>query len=315
MDSQDRKRELETSKLQSKSKARITPLLANDVLARVERLRLNPVARYTNRSRGEHISRAGGSSIEFKDYRDYSAGDDMRYIDWNIFSRLHRPYVKLFHEEEEMHVVLLIDASASMGFENKLERAKELAAALGVMGLLGTEKVSVQVFNHRDTTKLHRFRPHAGRVSMRSLFQFLEPIEAGGEAPLEEGVDMLLKHHSGRGIVVVLSDFLTTGDLRKSFNMLFSSGLEIFGLQVLSPTEIEPDVSQDLRLVDSETGETLDVTAGGDIVELYEEYRDAFQLHLESLAQSRRGRVLTVSCGDPIEHLIFDVLRRRGWIR
>lgn len=296
------------------TKARITPLLANDVLARVERLRLNPVQRFTSRSRGEHLARTGGSSIEFKDYRDYAAGDDTRFVDWNIFSRLHRPYLKLFHEEEEMHVVLLIDASMSMAFEQKLDRAKELAAAFGVMGLMGSEKVSVAVFNERQG-RIRRLRPHAGRVSMRTVFRFIEPIEAGGDAPLDEGIEMMLKEHTGRGVVAVFSDFLTTGDLRKGFNMLFSAGLEIFGVQVLGPTELEPDVSQNLRLVDSETGDTLDISATGDIAALYEEYRDAYQRHVESLAQSRSGRILTVSASDPVDHLVFDILRRRGWVR
>lgn len=297
-----------------KEKARVTPLLANDVLARVEKMRMVPARRFTNRTRGEHISRAGGSSIEFKDYRDYAAGDDMRFVDWNIFSRLHRPYVKLFHEEEEMHVVLLIDASTSMRFEGKLDAAKSLAAAFGVMGLMGSEKVSVAAFNQVDG-RIHRLRPHAGRVSMRKLFRFIEPIEAGGNAPLEAGVDLLLKEHRGKGVVVILSDFLTSGDLRRAFNMLFSAGLEIFGLQILAPTEIEPDVASDLRLIDSETGDTLDISSGSDLMQLYQEYREAFERHIESLAQSRSGRVMTVSSGDPVSHLVFDVLRRRGWVR
>ncbi len=121
----------------------LTSLFGNDVLDRLERLRIKPLRRLTSRSHGEHLSGKGGSSTEFSDYRDYVPGDDVRFVDWNIFARLNRPYLKLFQMEEEMHVLLLIDASASMGFEGKLLRAKQLAAAFGLMGLMGGERVSV----------------------------------------------------------------------------------------------------------------------------------------------------------------------------
>src|SRR3569832_1411915 len=113
-----------------------TSLLDNSVLGRVERMRLLPMRRLTNRSRGEHLAGKGGTSTEFNDYRDYSAGDDMRYIDWNIFSRLNRPYVKLYRHEEEMHVVIIVDTSTSMMFQDKFERAKQLAAAFGMKDIM-----------------------------------------------------------------------------------------------------------------------------------------------------------------------------------
>ncbi len=296
------------------TQSRITSLLPNDVLACVERLRLVTRKRFTNRSRGEHVAQRSGTSTEFKDYRDYTPGDDMRFVDWNIFSRLHRPYVKLHHEEEEMHIVLLIDASSSMRFEGKLEMAKSLAAAIGVTGLYGQEKVSVCVFNQKDG-KVARFRPHQGRSSRGSLFRFIERIEGGGDGPLEAGIEAMLRQHHGRGIVIIASDFLTTGDLKRSFNLLYSEGLEIFGLQILGPTEIEPDVTTDWRLVDSETNETLDISTGGDLFKLYNQYREAFQTYVSALAQSRSGRVVTINSKDALDVVLFDQLRRKGWLR
>ena len=123
--------------------ARLSTLLENDTIARLERLRMNVTRRFTDRRRGEHLTGKGGSSIEFSDYRDYVPGDDIRYVDWNIFSRLHRPYLKLYHQEEEMHVAILVDGSSSMVFDDKLHRAKQLAAAFGLMGLFGGERVTV----------------------------------------------------------------------------------------------------------------------------------------------------------------------------
>ena len=130
------------------TQARFTSLLENDVLARLERMRLLPRRRLTNRSRGEHHAAKGGTSTEFADYRDYVPGDDVRNVDWNIFARLERPYVKLYRHEEEMHVVSILDASSSMQFEGKFERAKQLAATFGLMGLMNVERVSCFSCNH-----------------------------------------------------------------------------------------------------------------------------------------------------------------------
>src|SRR6187397_3257950 len=125
--------------------AQITSLLTNQDLDRLARLRLNANRRFTNRARGEHLAAKGGTSTEFCDFRDYSPGDDVRFVDWNIFARIERPYLKQFHHEEELHVAIIIDASRSMAFEGKLELARRIAASFGVIGLRGQEKVSVTV--------------------------------------------------------------------------------------------------------------------------------------------------------------------------
>lgn len=302
-----------TGELTQQRGPQVTQLLTNDILHRVERFRLNPIRRLTNRSRGEHLRGKGGASTEFADYRDYTAGDDIRFVDWNIFARLNRPYLKLFEHEEEMNIVLLIDGSNSMLFEDKLLRAKQLAAAFGVMGLMNLERVSAYVVNHRDDQPAI-LRPCSGRQSMHKLFGFLERAEGGGDAPLEQGVEAMLGRHRGRGIAIVLSDFMTYGDLQRSFNLLFSAGLEVFAVQILGPNEIDPEMLGDLRMVDSETGAVLDVSAAGGLLGMYHEYRQAFSRKLEALARQRMGRFLTVSSQDDLRHLIVDVFRRQGWV-
>ena len=292
----------------------LTRLLDNDTLARVERLRLNPVRRFTNRSQGEHLTGKGGSSTEFSDYRDYAPGDDVRYVDWNIFSRLHRPYLKLFQFEEELHVMILIDASSSMLFDEKLTRAKQFAAAFGMMGLLNMEKVSVFACNHADD-RPKLFPPCTGRRSMKRLFEFLEGLQGGGDFPVDQAIETVLHMHRGRGIAVLLSDFLTLGNLQRPLNMLFSAGLEIFGLQILGPSEIDPEVAGDLRFVDAETGGTLDVTSAADLLTIYQDQRLAFEEHLEGMCRKRSGRFLSISAADSFQRILFDRLRRQGWVR
>src|SRR5215831_12668628 len=191
----------------------MTTLLPNSVLDRLERLRICPAGKRTSRSRGEHFSGKGGTSTEFCDYRDYTPGDDTRFVDWNIFARLHRPYLKQFHREEERHVVLLIDASTSMKFESKLELGKSLAAAFGVMGCLNNERVSAYA-SHQASGAPDRLPPCRGRASLRTLFQFIESVQGQGDAPLDHAIEQLLRYHAGRGVCVIVSDFLTFGDLK-----------------------------------------------------------------------------------------------------
>ena len=294
--------------------AQLTPLFDNSVLSRLERLRINARRRFTSKSRGEHLSGKGGSSTEFSDYRDYSPGDDIRFVDWNIFARLNRAYLKLFHQEEELHVVVIVDASSSMLFEGKLGRAKQLAGAFGVMGLLGSERISIYPINTSAGVS-SRLAPCVGRASMSKLFAFTEAIEGGGDAPIEKGIELCLRNHVGRGVVAVLSDFLTLGDMRRAFNLLFSSGLELFAVQILGPGEIDPAVAGDVRLVDCESPSTLDVSSAKDLLALYQEYRVSYERNLAVLCRQRLGRFLSISSQDPIEWVLFDLFRRKGWIR
>ena len=290
----------------------LSSLLSNRQLDQLARLRLNASRRFTNRSRGEHLAAKGGASTEFCDYRDYSPGDDLRHVDWNIFSRLHRPYVKQFHHEEEMHVAILIDASSSMVFEEKFARARQLAAGFGILGLRNMEKVSLHAL--RSSAPPARLRPATGRASQRALLAFLENLEAGGDAPIEQGIESFLREHRGRGAAIVLSDFLTAGDLRRAFSLLHGAGLEIFALQILGPAEIAPELTGDLRVVDSETTAHLDLTSAADVLAIYQEYRSAHERLLETLAQQRQGHFLSISAGEPFERIFFDRLRRKGWI-
>ena len=291
----------------------LSPLLDNDLIARIERLRLNARRRFTNRSQGEHLAGRGGTSTEFSDYRDYSPGDDIRFVDWNIFSRLHRPYVKLFRLEEEMHVAILIDASSSMLFEDKLLRARQLAAAFGIMGLMNLERVSVYVSGAADKRPI-RMPSCTGQVSMRRMLDFLDQFASGGDCTIDRAIEEMLRLHRGRGVVMVLSDFLTFGDLGRSLNRLFSAGLEIFAVQILSPSEIDPDVSGDFRLIDAETGNGLDVSSATDLLGIYQEQRSRFQASLAADCRRRSGRFLSISSHQLLERVIFDQLRRQGWV-
>ncbi len=292
----------------------LTPLLSNETLARVERMRLRPNRRLTNRTRGEHSTGTGGASIDFADYRDYVAGDDIRYVDWNIFARLQRPYLKLYAHEEELHVVVILDGSSSMISEEKFARARQLAAAFSTMALLGTERVSLFV-GTSGGNKPATLQSCSGRSATRLVFDFLEGISPAGDSTIDNAVASALRIHRGRGIAIVLSDFLTTGDVSRSFNLLNSAGLEIFAVQILGPNEIEPDLTGDVRLIDCETGRSLDVSSARDLLDIYHKHRLAQQTFLASQCRCRNGRFESVSSAETLETILFETLLRRGWIQ
>lgn len=293
--------------------SQLTTLFDNSTLNLIERMRLRPNRRLTNRARGEHLSGKGGSSTDFADFRDYVAGDDLRYVDWNIFARLRRPYIKQFQHEEEMHVVLLIDASASMLFEDKMLRAKQLAAAFGIMGLQNVERVSAYAIHSRQDQPWI-LPPGTGRTRVRKLLKFLESLEGGGDIPIENAIETMLRFHRGRGVAILISDFLTFGDVSRSMNLLYSAGLEVWGVQVLAESEIAPNVQGDLRFVDSETQETLDITNASELLNVYQDQRIWLQNTLHSMCRSRQGRFMSVSSGMTLQTILFEYLCRQGWI-
>ena len=278
-------------------------------------MRFNPRQRLTSRHRGDHLRGRGGSSTEFSDYRDYSPGDDTRFIDWNIFSRLQRPYLKLFHLEEEMNIVIILDASKSMDFDKKFELAQSLAAALSLVGLHSNEKVSLYIVQDKELSVPVHISPSSGRFHRNAFFKMIEDSSPGGSLQLHEGIDQVVKHHSGKGLAFIISDFLTLGDISKSFNLLFSNGLAPYALQVLAPSELNPELTGDIRFVDSETKANLDISAVGSLTEIYHEYLTGFQTALSGQCQKRSGLYFCTDSHATADDVLLNSLVRRGWIK
>jgi uncharacterized protein (DUF58 family) len=209
---------------------------------------------------------------------------------------------------------VLLDASGSMAFEDKLQRAAQLAAVFGVVGLLGGERVRLHVFSGRDAD-VATLRVPRGRHGMVPLLRCLEDVEGGGDRPLDEALEVVMRTHRGRGVLVVLSDFLTASQPHRALNTACSRGLELFGVQILGHAELHPEPHSDLRLVDAETGDVLDVTGLGDVLDLYHEHLRRFQSGLAQAFRQRRGRFLTIDSSEPIDVVVLDRLRRQGWLR
>src|SRR5271168_4008019 len=151
-------------------------LLEPDFLARLEQLELVSRKIFMGRMKGERRSKKKGQSVEFADYRNYVIGDDLRFLDWNLYARLERLFIRLFMEEEDLHFTVLIDNSLSMDFGNpsKLHYAKQVAAALGFIGLVNLDRVVIEAFNNRLAQSMPAVR---GRRSLWRLLDFLNKIE------------------------------------------------------------------------------------------------------------------------------------------
>src|SRR5207247_5851086 len=183
------------------------PLLDPQFLARLEQLELVSRKIFLGRMKGERRSKKKGQSVEFADYRNYVIGDDLRFLDWNLFARLDKLFIRLFMEEEDLHFYVLIDNSLSIDFGNppKLHYAKQVAAALAFIGLVNMDRVVIEAFNDRLVQSLPAVR---GKKSLWRVLEFLQKLAPAGPSDMKEAMRTFSLKSSGKGIVVVLSDFM-----------------------------------------------------------------------------------------------------------
>jgi len=251
-----------------------------------------------------------GQSVEFADYRDYTMGDDLRQLDWNIYARLERLFVKLFIEEEDVTVTLLVDASASMaaGRPAKLLFAKRAAAALGYIGLASEDRVTVSALAGRMARRRASMRG-SGRIFR--LLADLSSIEAAdGPTDLVAAARHAAAQLHGKGVVILFSDLLDPGADR-IIRELAATGSELIVIHVLSPDELDPALEGDLRLVDVETGDGIDVTVDLATLDAYQTRLTAWKAGFAELAAKRRASYVDLSSDTNLAVLMFNELRRR----
>jgi hypothetical protein len=336
----------------------IDELIPSDLAARLDRLDVVSRRMFAGRMQGERRSKRRGQSVEFADYRTYVAGDDLRRIDWNVFARLDRFFVRIFQEEEDLALHVVLDASASMDAGgdtaetgNKLLFAQRLAMALGYIGLVNNNRVAAWVFDQRW---LRAMEPRRGRPNVQRLGRFLldalsprPGAEADGVrgpagairiADFTAAMRAIAMSRTGKGVVVLLSDFLIPEGYREGLRFLASPGgaggggswsgaaFDTYCLQVLSPGELDPSeegaategrggLLGDLRLTDAETGRTADVTITADLLRRYRESVQRYIADLGAFCAARGMHHLLVRSDSDLPTLLLDVLRRRGMLR
>ena len=279
-------------------------------LRQLERLQVLMKAPVRGGLKGGRRSVKRGQSVEFADFRDYTLGDDLRQLDWNVLARLEKLFIKLYVEEEDVTIHFLIDASASMvsGHPAKLLFAKRAAAALGYIGLASEDRVAITALGGRAGRRQVALRG-SGRVFR--LLSALSGISAAtGVTDLTAAARHAGAQLSGRGVIVLLSDLLDP-NADRVIRELAATGSELIILHLLSPQELDPEIEGDLRLVDVETGEGIDVTVDLATLDGYKARLEAWRSTFADLAARRRATYVPLSTDVPLTDLMFAELRRR----
>src|ERR1700726_4940506 len=290
------------------------PLLDPQFLARLEQLELVSRKIFLGRLKGERRSKRKGQSVEFADYRNYVVGDDLRFLDWNLFARLDRLFIRLFMEEEDLHVYILIDNSLSMDFgtPSKLRYAKQVAAALGFIGLVNMDRVMIEAFNDRLIQSMPAAR---GRRSAWRMLDFLQKVEPAGPSDLKRALKTFSLKSSGKGVVVLLSDFMDKGGYEDALRYLVARQFDIYVIQILSHEEIEPEIVGDLRLIDIEDEDMAEITVSGPLLKRYKQNLASYRGALHEFCVRRGINYLFTSNQVPFERLVLSYLRQRGLVK
>ena len=278
-------------------------------LRRLEQLELASRRLTAGRMKGERRSVRRGQSVEFADYRNYAAGDDLRQLDWNVYARLERLFIKLFVEEEDVTVHVLVDASRSMDFgePNKLTFARHAAGALAYLGLAHLDRVSVAFLGDGRAATL---RPLRGKARVFEVFRFLSAERHERLTGLAAAARDYAGRLRGRGPLILISDLMDPGYL-DALRDLAGTRCQLSVLHVLAPEELEPDVPPDARLVDRETDGGVEVTGDDDLVERYRARLAEWQAEIGAFVARRGGSYVSVATDTNLTDLLFDVLRRR----
>lgn len=288
-------------------------LLNPELLRRLEQFQLLAQRRAKSSLRGERRSRARGQSVEFADYRNYVAGDDFRYLDWNLYGRLERLFLKLYEEERELPVHIFLDASESMSFgePRKFTFAQQVAAAVGYVALCGFDRVTVTPYPDHPEEAAARgaLRAVRGKKSALTFFRHLELVNAQGPADFNASLRRAALQTRRTGLAVVLSDFLDPAGYEGGLSALLGRGFQVSAVQILSPEEIAPATYGDLRLVDAETGAQQEVTFGRYRLKAYQQTVENFCQRLRDYCQARGIHFFRTRSDASLEQLLLRQLR------
>ena len=292
--------------------AKRTPLrLDPGFMAKLDRLDLMSRKILNGKMKGERRSKRRGQSVEFADYRNYVVGDDLRFIDWNIYARLDKLFLKMFLEEEDLALYILVDTSGSSdyGSPNKFDYCRQVAAALGYVGLVNYNRVTVAAISDTVVADTGGLR---GRRNVPRMLDFLDNLTPGGESDFGEACKRFALRNRSKGVLVLVSDFFDKGGFEDGLRYVAGGRYDLFAVHVLAPQEIDPDLKGDLKLIDLEDKDAAEVSITGQLVKKYKANLNAYCLSLKNYVTRRGGTYLFSSTGVPFETLVLNYLRERN---
>jgi uncharacterized protein (DUF58 family) len=278
---------------------------------RLEALALLSRRAVIGRHRGERRSKKTGAGIEFADHREYAAGDDFRFIDWNLYGRTDRLLVKLFQEEEDLSVHVLVDVSASMAMGGKLAYAKRLAAALAYVALSGLDRVTVSAFSGGV---LQRLEAQRGRGRMLRVLSFLRPLQGSGQTDLAAAMRAFVARGERRGLVLVISDFYDRAGTETALLALRHARFDPVFLHLWAPEEarpsLRPELYGDVSLIDTERRDAREVTITEGVLRRYEDAHALFRARIEKLCAEKHALHAGIETSEAWDDAVLRVLRQ-----
>jgi uncharacterized protein (DUF58 family) len=309
---------------------RVDDLIDGRLMARLDRLDVMSRKIFAGKVQGERRSRRRGISVEFADFRPYVHGDDLRFVDWNIYGRLDRLFLKVFLEEEDLSLQIVVDASASMRWGNpdKFVFAQRLAMSLGYIGLVNHNRVSLVAYGSAarggGIQRLSNMRGRRRTSEMGRWIIGLDPApnprdpDLGPVVGFEDAMRSIALSRQGRGVMVILSDFLLKEGYEKGLRYLAGGGYDVYAMQILSPEEIDPaahGVAGDLKLVDVEDRSESEVTITPTLLKTYRDRLNAYCTKLRDFCVRRGITHVLVESAIDMDALLLDYLRTRGLLR
>jgi uncharacterized protein (DUF58 family) len=285
------------------------------LMSRLDALEVLTYRVFRGGQKGERRSRKKGQSVEFADYRDYVRGDDTRFIDWNIFARLERLFIKLFLEEEDLAFYVIIDSSKSMDFGTPISKffyAQKLATALGYIALKNQDKLGVSAFSTRGNEVL---KPARGKAQLPKLLNQIANLEVEGRTSLQEGIRDFVLRNNQSGIVVLISDFMDERGFEDALKLFFLRNYEVYCIHLMAPEERNPKMLGHLELIDSETGERQEISINEALVKQYKKTLDAYCTSIRDWCLSRGMSYIATTTDQPVDVMLLNYLRQRGLLR
>jgi uncharacterized protein (DUF58 family) len=295
----------------------IEDLLTPELIHKLDPLDLTSKRVFFGKLKGERRSKKRGQSVEFADHRPYAIGDDIRHIDWNIFARLDQIFMKLFLEEEDLSLQLVIDASASSdcGEPSKFLFMQKAVMALGYVGLVNLNRVGATAMGDAPGGVVSVIRDLRGKRRTHDLAHWVCSLEPGGYFSFKDAAERIMLTRRGKGLMLIFSDFLYKEGYEEGLRRLVGHGYDVFVIQVLSPEELEPKIVGDLRLRDVEDGDTAEVTISAPLLKRYKATLGAYCQQLNAFCLRRDMTMLTIRSDTPIDVLVLDYLRKRGVVK
>lgn len=285
---------------------RLNEIMTKEYLAKLDRLVLSMQGKLQQQGySGARKSNAKGSSLEFSDYREYTAGDDLRRVDWNSYGRFERLYLKLFMEEKQAVISIFLDSSASMGEEEKFVYAKAVAASLAYISLQNMDKVNLMTWSEGILEKKQNIQ---SKNRFLEMMQFLQGVRGSGKTSFSKTISEFCANTSERGISIIISDFLTEEKWEEAIQKLQYHKQEVLLIWILSEDEREPSWRGNLRLKDTETGEYQDLEMTQGMLDAYQKELAKYEAKIREFCRKRQIRMFQISEKDSLLKTIHKIL-------